>query len=109
VATIANGASQSDILDLGGYTMAGIATPSAWTTAAITFLVAQRPTDTFLPLYTEGGTEVSVTVAVSRGIGLTALPAEALAAWRYVRLRSGTAATPVNQGAARTIIVALKA
>jgi hypothetical protein len=110
VATIANGASQSDAVDLSSNTVAGLLMPAAWTTAALTFLVCDTEGGTYQPLYNDSGTEVAVAsagVVADRAIALAAIK-DAIAPWRWLKLRSGTAASPVNQGAARTIKIILK-
>ena len=100
-ATIASGASLSDAADLGTGRLVGLILPAAWTTAAITFQ-GSADGSTYFDLY-DDATEraiASASVVPSRFI---ALP---IADWLMVRslkLRSGSAATPVAQGAARSI------
>ena len=101
--TIASGASLSDAADLGTGRLVGLILPAAWTTAAITFQ-GSADGSTYFDLY-DDATEraiASASVVPSRFI---ALP---IADWlmiRSVKLRSGSAATPVAQGAARSIIL----
>jgi hypothetical protein len=81
--------------------------PAAWTAAAITFLGAEKHGGTFLPIYDDSENEISVAVDkinVSTAISLAAI-SEELRPFRYIKLRSGAAATPVVQEAARTIQV----
>ena len=106
-ATIANGASLSDELDLVNHRIVTIFMPAAWTAANLTFQVAAVTGGTFQDLYDDVGTEVVVTAAVSRAIGVD-LVAGALASPRFIKIRSGTTGTPVNQGAARSIVLILK-
>lgn len=47
-------------------------------------------------VYDDTGTEVSVTVAANRVVVLGTVTKAALAACRFIRLRSGTNAAPVN-------------
>ncbi len=100
-ATIASGASLSDAADLGTGRLVGLILPAAWTTATITFQ-GSADGSTYFDLY-DDATEraiASASVVPSRFI---ALP---IADWLMVRslkLRSGSAATPVAQGAARSI------
>lgn len=93
-------------VDLGPYRLGGIAIPATWVSAtAITFQVSADGV-TWYNLYDEVGSEVSVTVTASRVVRLT------LADWlgvRYVRVRSGTSGTPVNQTNAPTIVLILVA
>lgn len=101
--SIASGASQSNVIDLEGLSMLAIEMPSQWTTAALTFLAAPDSTGTFLPIYDDGGTEVTVAApAAARMISLDTIALK-LAPYRYVKLRSGTAAASTNQAAARTL------
>jgi hypothetical protein len=102
--TIANGASLSGAMDLGERTLVGIVMPSAWTAASLTFQVSVDGT-TYGNLYSAGGTEESATVGVSQVIRLAS---DSFLGARYVKIRSGTAGAPVNQGAARTIILITK-
>lgn len=106
-ATIANGASISNEIDLGDKVFAGLIMPAEWTAAVITFLVAAESGGTFYSLYNDAGTEISLTVAAGTAVGIADV-ALALAPWRYIKLRSGTAASPVAQGADRAIAIVLK-
>ena len=104
-ATIANGASVSNALAING-SITRIEIPSAWTAAALTFQVSSDGS-TFIDLYDEFNTEViiasaSIPTGTVRAIRLK------LADWTnllWIKLRSGTTGTPVNQGAARSIVV----
>jgi hypothetical protein len=106
-ATIGSGASISGEIDLGDKVFAGLIMPAEWTAAVITFLVAKESGGTFYSLYNDAGTEISLTVAAGTAVGIADV-ALALAPWRYVKLRSGTAASPVAQGADRVINLVLK-
>jgi hypothetical protein len=112
---IANGASQSGEIDCSGLDILGIILPSGWTAAAVTFLAAVREdqagnADTFVPIYDDAGTELTIASANAVAGRFIALRPDIApltrGPWR-IKLRSGVAATPVNQGAARTIIVVL--
>lgn len=106
-ATIASGASQSDVIDTQGHTSFMLLMPSAWTTAHITFLVSDSPTGTFLKAMSQNGTELDISVAAGGAYALeTASPQLCIA--RYIKLRSGTASSPVNQAAERTIKVIMR-
>ena len=106
-ATIANGEALSGEIDLGGYQIGAIQMPAAWTAANITFTAATATGGTFQSLYDDSGLEVTVTAAAAECIALSS-NALNLAPLRFIKIRSGTAATPVNQGAARTIQLILK-
>jgi hypothetical protein len=102
-ATIANGASVSGIIDLTTLRMFGLLMdPTAWTAAAITFLGSADGVN-FYSVYDSTGAEINWTVAAQTYV-LAANPAEFLGI-RYLKVRSGTTATPVNQGAARVVTI----
>lgn len=105
--TIASGASLSDEVDLEGYRIASIFMPATWTTANLTFAASNATGGTFNAFYDDTGTEVGVTAADSRTIGIDTV-AGALASVRYLKVRSGTVGTAVNQGDERSIIFILK-
>lgn len=112
---IGAGASESGEIDCSGLDILGLIIPSGWTAAAVTFLCAVREdqagnADTFVPLYDDAGTEVTIASAAAAAGRFVALRPDIApltrGPWR-IKLRSGVAATPVNQVAARTIIVVL--
>ena len=98
--TIASGASLSAAINLQGRTVTGIIMPAAWTTANITFQAAAAEADTFVDVYATGGSEKSVTVAASRYVAIDTTDMLGL---HFIKVRSGTTGTPVNQGADRTV------
>ena len=102
-AVIENGGSLSGAVDLGGRKLVAIVMPSSWTTAGLTFQASPDGV-TYYNLY-DGGTERGLTVAASYYSAL------AIGDWvgiRYLKVRSGTAGTPVNQAGARTITLVLQ-
>lgn len=103
--TIANGASVSAFVDLEAQTLVGIHMPAAWTAAGLTFQVSEDGV-TYDDLYDAAGSEKTVSVAASRYI--YTIPSDWVGI-RFIKVRSGTAGTPVNQGAARTIQLVTKA
>jgi hypothetical protein len=104
-AVIAAGASQSEIVNLQGVSLLAIEMPGEWTTADITFLAANDPASTFLPIYDDAGAEVKVASANAVASRMITLDAAALklAPYQFIKIRSGVAATPVNQAAARAL------
>lgn len=101
--TIANGVSLSDAVDLRGRKLVAIIMPAAWTTASLTFQGSVDGTN-FFNVY-DGAAERALPVAASYYSTL------AIVDWvgfRYIRLRSGTAGTPVNQGGTRTITLVVQ-
>ena len=106
-AIIAPGASQSQAIRKPGYTIVGIIMPAAWTAADITFLVSNEPTTGFVKLVQASDeAEITSKASVSEAIAFNGAIKEALALGLYIKIRSGTSATPVNQtaGAMLTLI-----
>jgi hypothetical protein len=90
-------------IDLGkGGKLQGIYMPAAWTTAAITLQASDASGGTFRDVYDNAGTEESITAAASQYISLYP---DTFAGVRFIKIRSGTSATPVTQAAARTLIL----
>lgn len=99
---IGSGAALSGAFDLVDQRLyALMADPTAWTAAAITFAVSIDNIN-FFPLYDQAG-EVNISSAVvTFGVFIVIDPADMIG-WRYLKVRSGTNAVPVNQGAARAL------
>lgn len=100
--TIASGASLSGAVALYGRHVTGILMPAAWTSADLTFSVSVDGV-TYADLHDVSGEYVAVASA-SKFIGLNIAP---LMGFRFLKVRSGTSGTPVNQGADRDITVTL--
>lgn len=79
--------------------------PSGWDAAGITFQVSEDG-QTYRNLYDAAGNEKALTVAASRAIYLPPLD---FAGIRFIKVRSGTAGSPVNQTADRTIRLVTRA
>ena len=116
--TIANGASLSDVVELGdGATIIGLTTDSAWDANKITFAVSNERADTaaelaaltYTPLYLDTGVEavIGVTTSIAASAS-TFVPDSWLKGWRWVKLRSGTAAAAANQSGATTIRLSIR-
>ena len=103
-AVIASGASVSGDLNLGGRILVGIAMPAAWTAASITFEVSPDRGTTWLDMYDITETEMAISPVVDNYYAID--PLQFLGV-NHLRIRSGTAATPVNQGAERTVTLML--
>jgi hypothetical protein len=101
---IPGGQSQSGAIPLAvsQETLVGLVMPAAFDGSTITFLGGDSATGTFRPLYNAAGVEIAVMVAAGRFI---AIDPNDFVAPPYLKLRSGTSATPVNQTANRTIMV----
>ena len=93
VATIADEAALSDGVYVGGNVIVGIHMPAVWDAAVITFQVSMDNAD-YLDAYSAAGAEHTLTVAADQHIWLD--PSQ-FASYRWVKVRSGTSAAPVNQ------------
>jgi len=105
VATIASGGSLSAVIDTGGLPICGIQMSAGWDAAAMTFQAAADLPANVASLYDSSGIEVNVTVAASTFIYIDP---SIFAGVRYLKVRSGTAGTPVTQSATRAIVLALR-
>lgn len=99
--TIASGQSLSDPVNMLGRVVTAVLVPSAWTSADITF---QGSIDgvTYGDLHNPSG-EYGVTGTAG---ALIAVDAAVFFGVNYIRVRSGTSASAVNQAAARVISLA---
>lgn len=103
-ATIASGASVSATVDLSNAVLTGIIMPAAWTAADLTVEVSHDGTAWIGLAYDATATQCNniTTPAVDTA---HAFDVRAMAPYQYIRLRSGTTASPVNQGADRDVLV----
>jgi hypothetical protein len=101
--SIAAGASLSASINLGEGNLASLIMPAAWTAAILTF---QGSIDgvNFYDLFDEAGNEIQYTAAAMALLVGKMVPVDAYdsAACNYIKLRSGTSASAVNQTVART-------
>lgn len=98
-ATIANGASLSDAVNMQGGRLCAIVMPADWTAADLTFM-GSADGATFYNLYDADDAEITVQASDDRYILLDG------GRWlgvRNLKVRSGTSAAAVNQGAQRLI------
>ena len=100
--TIANGASLSSSIDLQDYVPVRIDMPAAWTAANLTIQVSNDDS-TFVNLY-KAGVEYTIS-GVSTSQGMAIPLQDGVHMGRYIKVRSGTSGTAVNQGAARTLTI----
>lgn len=103
---IADGASQSGAVALGAAIPIGIEMSAAWTEADVTVLASIDDTS-FNPVFDDAGNEL--TIAVGGGARYIALDQTYFVGFASIKLRSGTAGSPVAQGAARTLKLVTKA
>lgn len=103
--TIASGQAVSNAINIEGLALLGIAFPAAWDAAAITFEGSVNGT-TWAPVYDDAGNELTIASGVVTTLTGKVVVAgggalEKLAALYAIKIRSGTAASPVNQTAER--------
>jgi hypothetical protein len=96
---IAQGASLSAQVDIGGKTLVGIFVPALWAAAGLSFQASPDGGATWGELQDTSATALSVsTITISGGVPV--FIAVDPTKWRGIRslkVRSGTAAAPVNQ------------
>lgn len=105
--TIADGASLSGAVDLRHYTLVGVITDAAWDTNSMSFAVATSLDGTYVPLHTlTTGAEV-VAPGIVASKWFAADPAD-FAGVRFLKVRSGTSGTPVNQAGATVVTLVVR-
>lgn len=102
---IANGTSLSAVLEVGPGELVGIIVPNGWTAAGLSFQGSVDGTN-FFNLYDNFGAEITVAVPVTTGCLLAWDPSVKCTV--YLKIRSGTLGTPVNQGADRTLTAVIR-
>lgn len=110
--TIANGASVSGAVDMQACTAARIlinptgASSAAWTAANLTFLGSEDGV-VYGNVHDEFGTEATVVVPTGADAAMKMIVVTPASwwSWRWLKIRSGTSSSAVNQLAARTIKV----
>lgn len=99
--TIASGAALGSGFKVYGGRLVGIQMPSSWTTANLTFQVATDGSGgTYQNAEDDAGNELTVTAAASLYLELDPKLFKGVT---HVKVRSGTSATAVNQGADRIL------
>ena len=96
-ATIADSASLSGAVPLGAFTLCGISMPAVWATAPISFQASPDGGTTWQNLFDSAGNEIVLTVAAGQMIMMAAYPSYDWRGVNMLKVRSGTAAAPVNQ------------
>lgn len=104
-AVIPAAGSVSNSIDLEDYQFCGFQMPAGWTAANITILAATSRDGTYQPVYQYG---IEVTEHVIAGKYCAVENPMAFATLKYIKIRSGTETTPVNQAAEREIILAVR-
>ena len=112
--TIASGQSLSGYIDLFGCDLVAIYMPSAWTAAPLTFQVSPYdPADSRFTQWNElykstgenDGAEYIVSSTAAAAVQVVTLPEDDFCGFRFLKVRSGTSASPVNQAASRSLIL----
>ena len=105
--SIAAGQALSGPVASVGYGVCLLLLPVAWTDAALTLQgsLDEGEPAAWADLYDHLGNEVVLTVAADRAL---TLPPTLLLGWRWLRLRSGLAAAPVNQTAERLLTLGIR-
>lgn len=103
------------MIDLGTHNLMAIEMPENYDGTTLTFqskaersVTSAESTEDWDDVYNDAGTEVSITVAANRIVGLRADVANALSALRFIRIRSGTSASPQNQNPAVNLRLIVK-
>lgn len=111
--------SLSGEIDLGSFDLLALEMPEVWAGTTITFQSKAIPasattsrvgitTEDWDNVYDDTGTEVSITVAANRVVVIGTVTKAAIGALRYIRIRSGTSAAPVNQNPTMEIRLIVK-
>lgn len=103
---ILDGASLSAAVNLQGGIITGIYVPASWTTAALTFQACDTADGTFVDMYDSDGNEISVAIGSSQFVAINPTNFYGV---NFIRLRSGTTGTPVNQSGDITLTLKLAA
>ena len=88
---------------MGADTLVGIWMPPTWVSAALTFQVSPDGGTTWLELFNDSGTAISITAAASQFISLVT---NSNCTWRGInalKVRSGTSGSPVVQTGGATV------
>ena len=96
----------SDVIDLGGAGVRSIQVSTAWTAASMTFKASIDSSANMQTVRVSTAcTELTYNSTANYSM---AINSEFLSGFRFLQIRSGTAATPVAQAAARTIKIGLR-
>lgn len=100
--TILSGDSVSDSVDLVSELVNSFQMPSSWTAATVSLEVSNDNTNWVSTVFDYTNIQAGVYISAVAGAAY-AIDVVTFAGFRYIRFRSGTAASPVAQGADRTI------
>lgn len=102
-ATIDAAASLSDAVDVKGFSILRIGMPAVWDAADLTFQVSDDAGVTFRNVYWDWGAEMVLSADVDMSIEMC--PFVRLAHIDQIKVRSGTAGTPVAQTAEAIVLL----
>lgn len=106
--TIAAGQSLSAAVSIGSKSLVGIVMPAAWSTAGLTFQASSDGGATFRELYDDAGNEVTISSASAAASQQIALNPTYWRCVNLLKVRSGTAGTPVTQTPAATLTLVVR-
>ncbi len=104
--TINASASITNTIDLGGLRLFGVAIPANWTNASLTFQMSPDNGTNWYSLIDQDGSEIT---AVPTASSCIMLDPKGFASLQYLKIRSGTAASPVLQATASTLKLIVRA
>jgi len=99
---VSDSATVSSSHPVESYKVFGLQMPAAFTGTAITFQAAENQNGTFVDVFDESGSQISITVSTDRYIGLDAAALE-IAAAMWIRLVSND-----TEVADRTVLMHMK-
>lgn len=102
--TILSGASLSNPALVGDHVFIGLQMPAAWTAASLTFQTSYDDGVTWHDLYDDAGVEVTLAPATPAGKYLAVSP-DPFGGLLWLKVRSGTSGSPVNQASNRALIL----
>lgn len=98
-ATIANGATSSEAMDLRGLALVGVQFPATFTGTTVTFTMSDSFAGTYVPVYNSAGA-ISYTIAQARYYAIDPKDFHGI---RFLKIVSGSA-----EGGARTVKLSFK-
>lgn len=105
--TIASGSSVSDSVPLQRRPVVGIYVPIAWTEAVLTFQTSEDGV-TFVDVVDETGARVTLTPGSGAGAFIRVGHPDAWTGMKNMRIRSGTASSPVTQASTVVLTVVVR-
>lgn len=110
--SITSGTSLSGGVNIGAGPILALYIPTGWTAAAITFQGSLDGGTTYANLFDDAGVEVTIASAsIATGaaqVYANASVLEKLAALQFIKIRSGTSGTPVNQTSTMNLVIGVK-